>query len=298
MLSTRCSWDIMKHGGQTRSAEAWRRGWNLPGPEVVWKMTSEPGGVAMKPIFIIGAAVVAIVGVAAIAFAATGSDDGDAAQATSATATSTATLTPAREPPTATATQPPTATATPTHTPEPTATQPPALEPSSTPQPPTPSPEPQVQVPALPTAPGGPDSPVVATPQPTVGPNTPIPSEPIFTVTPANPPPSLSSDRYAEFAPIDGLDIAVAESFPPQYFVHILAGLPSGCAEQYTHSFTRTGNRIEVEVLNSLPTGAMACTAIYGIYELNIALGSDFSPGETYTVSVNDGAATTEFVAQ
>lgn len=90
----------------------------------------------------------------------------------------------------------------------------------------------------------------------------------------------------------------MAESFPPQYFVQITAGLPSGCAEQHTHSFTRAGNHMEIEVLNSFPTGPMACTAIYGIYEVNIALGSDFVSGETYTVSVNDGAATTEFVAQ
>jgi len=108
----------------------------------------------------------------------------------------------------------------------------------------------------------------------------------------------MPAGRYAEPAPIDGLDIAVAESFPPQYFLHVLAGLPSGCAQQYTHSVARDGNTIQVEVLNSFPEGSPVCTAIYGQYELNIPLGSDFVSGQTYRVIVNDGAAETEFTAQ
>jgi hypothetical protein len=134
---------------------------------------------------------------------------------------------------------------------------------------------------------------------PPVGAGTPIPSEPPFTVTPAAPgeDPQLPSDRRPEPAPIDGLDIRIAESFPPQYFLHVQAGLPSGCAQQYRHDVERDGNVITVTVLNSLPTATdIACTAIYGIYELNIALGSDFDSGETYTVHVNDQETT--FTAQ
>jgi hypothetical protein len=135
-------------------------------------------------------------------------------------------------------------------------------------------------------------------PEPTAGPDTPIPSEPPFTVTPAPPSTSLPAGRHAEAAPIDALDVRIAESFPPQYFVYIQAGLPSGCAEQYTHSFTRNGSVIEVEVLNSIPDGTPLCTAIYGMYEINIALGSDFVSGQDYTVSVNGGDAEFVFTAQ
>ena len=38
------------------------------------------------------------------------------------------------------------------------------------------------------------------------------------------------------------------------------------------------------------------CTAIYGMYELNIPLGTSFDPGTTYTVKVND--KTTTFTAR
>ena len=209
----------------------------------------------MKPVFLIGAAIVAVIGVAAIAVAASGGGSDNSTAQASPTPADTATSAPTT-PPTSTATPPP-------------------------------------QAPAA-----SPTTPATSTPEPTVEPDTPIPSEPPFTVTPAPPSPSLPAGRHAEPAPIDELDVRIAESFPPQYFVYILAGLPSGCAEQYTHSFTRTDNAIEVEVLNSIPDGTPLCTAIYGTYELNIALGSDFVSGQEYTVSVNGGDAEFVFTAQ
>jgi hypothetical protein len=104
------------------------------------------------------------------------------------------------------------------------------------------------------------------------------------------------TDRHTVAAPIDGLDVAVMESSPPQYMLHVRAGLPSGCAKQDSHSVNRSGARITVTVLNSMPAGDPPCTAIYGTYELNINLGTDFLPGSTYTVQVNDKATT--FTAQ
>jgi hypothetical protein len=97
-------------------------------------------------------------------------------------------------------------------------------------------------------------------------------------------------------APIDGLEVRVLESAPPRYMLDIKAGLPSGCAKQHSHSVSRTGETITVTVLNSMPTGDPICTMIYGTYELNIDLGSDFRSGSTYTVKVND--KTTTFTAQ
>jgi hypothetical protein len=121
------------------------------------------------------------------------------------------------------------------------------------------------------------DQPVSATP----GPSRP---GPIATVLP--------SGRNPEPAPIDGLDVLTLESFPPQYMLHVKAGLPSGCAEPLSHRIVgRQGNVIEVEVLNSLPANAI-CTAIYGMYELNINLGSDFTSGQSYSVRVNGDQVT------
>jgi hypothetical protein len=104
------------------------------------------------------------------------------------------------------------------------------------------------------------------------------------------------AERQTVAAPIDGLDIRVMESFPPQYMLNIRAGLPSGCAKQDSHAVTRVGDTITVTVLNSMPAGDPPCTMIYGSYELNINLGTDFVSGSTYTVRVNDKATT--FTAQ
>ncbi|MPZ47985.1 MAG: hypothetical protein GEU75_01495 [Dehalococcoidia bacterium] len=85
------------------------------------------------------------------------------------------------------------------------------------------------------------------------------------------------------------------ESFPPQYGLQVVAGVPSGCAKPYTHEVARDGDTIRVRVLNTMAV-ADACTAIYGMYDINIDLGSGFQPGMTYTVIVNGESKT--FVAQ
>jgi hypothetical protein len=97
-------------------------------------------------------------------------------------------------------------------------------------------------------------------------------------------------------APIDGLEMRIRESAPPQYSVYVQAGLPSGCAKQHSHSVQQTGDTFIVQVMNSMPPGNPICTMIYGTYELNLDLKGDIRPGRTYTVKVND--RTTTFVAQ
>jgi hypothetical protein len=102
--------------------------------------------------------------------------------------------------------------------------------------------------------------------------------------------------RHSVAAPIDGLDVRVMESSPPQYMLNVRAGLPSGCAKQESHAVSRVGGTVMVTVLNSMPNGDPPCTMIYGSYELNINLGSDFLSGLTYTIHVNDKV--TSFTAQ
>ena len=110
---------------------------------------------------------------------------------------------------------------------------------------------------------------------------------------PSSPSPS---GRQAVLAPIDGLDVRVLESNPPRYVLNVRAGLPSGCAERNRHEAERVAEAITVTVLNWMPAGSPPCTMIYGSYELNINLGSDFRRGTTYSVTVNQKKTT--FVAQ
>ena len=99
-------------------------------------------------------------------------------------------------------------------------------------------------------------------------------------------------------APIESVEIIVAESFPPQYFALVVSGLPNGCVEFYGYEEARSGHAITITVTNRepAPSEPVACTAIYLTHELSVPLGTDFQPGETYTVKVND--AIEEFVAQ
>jgi len=103
---------------------------------------------------------------------------------------------------------------------------------------------------------------------------------------------SPAPGRQTVPAPIDDVQVAIRDSSPPQVTLNIKAGLPSGCARRESHSISRAGDTVTVRVLNSIPTGAVACTMIYGTYELNLDLGRDFRAGGTYTVNVNDRTTT------
>ncbi len=109
------------------------------------------------------------------------------------------------------------------------------------------------------------------------------------------PTPSVEPEVVEKLAPIDRVEILVAESFPPQYFVLVESGLPNGCVKFDRYEVARDGDTIRVAVINREPVG-MFCTDEYGAVENNIPLGSDFDPGATYTVQVNDVAET--FVTQ
>jgi hypothetical protein len=104
--------------------------------------------------------------------------------------------------------------------------------------------------------------------------------------------PTPAPGRQTVPAPIDEIQVVIRESNPPQVTLSVKAGLPSGCAQRESHSVGRSGDTFTVRVLNSMPTGAVACTMIYGTYQLTIDLGRDFRAGGTYVVNVNDKTTT------
>ena len=68
----------------------------------------------------------------------------------------------------------------------------------------------------------------------------------------------------------------------------ITSGLPSGCAVYSRAEVARTSSGARVTVYNHLPTGNVACTAIYGYTTHDVGLGGGFVTGVTYTIEVND----------
>lgn len=98
-------------------------------------------------------------------------------------------------------------------------------------------------------------------------------------------------------APIDDVEVVMRESFPVQYALRIVSGLPSGCAQFEGLAWTLEGTTITVQVDNLQPKAdsGLMCTTIYGTKEHTVELGTDLTPGETYTVVVNDTTIT--FVA-
>ena len=101
----------------------------------------------------------------------------------------------------------------------------------------------------------------------------------------------LGSDDETGFiiknAPIHDVDIRFAESFPVQVFVYVKGGLSDGCTRFNDYSITRVGDAINISVTTIRSRGAF-CTQVYGFFEQNIPIGSDFVSGQTYVVRVND----------
>ncbi|MFC2019456.1 hypothetical protein ACFLU4_05865 [Chloroflexota bacterium] len=93
-------------------------------------------------------------------------------------------------------------------------------------------------------------------------------------------------------APIHEVRVNIAESFPPQVFVYIKGGLADGCTTFHELKHSKSdGHNVVIEVTVQRPQG-VACAQVYGFFERNINLGSDFTSGETYTIRVNDKTAT------
>lgn len=87
-----------------------------------------------------------------------------------------------------------------------------------------------------------------------------------------------------ELAPIERAELIVAESFPPQYFVHVTFGLANGCIRPGGYEVAQQGKHISITVWVLRPADpGVVCTMVYGIAEYTIPLGD----GEGYTVSVN-----------
>ena len=89
-------------------------------------------------------------------------------------------------------------------------------------------------------------------------------------------------------APIDGVELVVAESFPLQYFLTVTSGLPNSCHTSSGYTLTRDGANVLVRVFNRKPTDeSIACAEIYRTVEETIPLGSDYDTDTTYVVDVN-----------
>ena len=104
-----------------------------------------------------------------------------------------------------------------------------------------------------------------------------------------------STSKTFRLAPIHEVQVNIAESFPPQIFVYIKGGLADACTTFYELTVERCGNIINIEVTTQRTKEAI-CAQVYGYFEENVALGIEFTSGETYSINVND--ETTSFVMQ
>ncbi len=109
--------------------------------------------------------------------------------------------------------------------------------------------------------------------------------------------PPADGERREVEAPIESFELLILESFPQQYNVEIISGLPNGCHEFERYEVVRDGTDIEITVWNTIPAALdVACTEIYGTHRGTATLGSEFDSGTQYILTV--GTQSMTFVAQ
>ena len=109
--------------------------------------------------------------------------------------------------------------------------------------------------------------------------------------------PISPTDRVRALAPLEDVNIHVAESFPPQYFVAVVSLQPNSCVSFDAIETTRDDHSIRMLVWNLVPNDPdVACAQVVSTTEHHVALGTDFKPRHSYDVQVND--VTRDFIAQ
>ena len=130
------------------------------------------------------------------------------------------------------------------------------------------------------------DVPPTKAPSPTAPPTVGIGSTPMPDVTPTPPPPTegpgMEHPGMVEvLAPIDDVELRIAESFPPQYFVGIKSGLSNSCVRFGRYEVQREDKTIRITLYNREPAGNVICLHEYRTQETNVGLGSDFQAPST-----------------
>ena len=114
--------------------------------------------------------------------------------------------------------------------------------------------------------------------------------------------PGEEPELEIKLAPIHDFRANIDESSPPQVFVYIRGGLADSCTTFHEIEIERLdlpmeihygGDTIRITVTTQHPKDAV-CAQVYSFFEKNVALGSDFIPGELYLLDVN-GIATDFF---
>jgi hypothetical protein len=96
-----------------------------------------------------------------------------------------------------------------------------------------------------------------------------------------------------KLAPIEEISVMMLTSDPPEVQVYFKGGLADSCTTFNGLHVERSVSTFMITVTVRRPVDAV-CAQVYGTFEKYENLGSDFVPGETYTIHVND--RTTSFV--
>ncbi len=92
-------------------------------------------------------------------------------------------------------------------------------------------------------------------------------------------------------ANVTGVEVLVAESYPPQYFAVVSGQLPDGCTEINGSTQTTQARSIKITLTTTRPDDTMCTTAVQP-FEETISIKVDGLSAGQYAVEVNGVPAT------
>lgn len=95
-----------------------------------------------------------------------------------------------------------------------------------------------------------------------------------------------SGDLLIDPIQIDGVDVLVQESSPPQASARVRGVIGDGCSSLHSVAQERSGTTVVLTILRQRPADAV-CTQIAKLYDETIRLEGTFPPGR-YLLRVND----------
>ena len=100
--------------------------------------------------------------------------------------------------------------------------------------------------------------------------------------------PTPAADTIVVLAPFEYAKLNVSESDSRHYFLDLMSVLPNNCQKFDGIELERSGTEITVSITNRAPVGDPSdCVWVSRLVTHSVALGTDFTPGATYTVRVN-----------
>jgi hypothetical protein len=83
------------------------------------------------------------------------------------------------------------------------------------------------------------------------------------------------------------VSVTFTRTGPGNYTANVRVGLPNGCHKPGGYEMNTALIIVRIQIYNEVPVGPVACTQVFGTYDLKIDLPRNLTIGEWWRVDIN-----------